>query len=90
MTPKYCQEEYTKPEQDAMLAGAGEEDKFIKCIDDIIGKDLLPSAVEQARGQDMTYLRELGVCAKVDEHAAVAKYNVIPNRHKVDRHRHSI
>ena len=27
-----------KLEQDAMLAGAGEEDEFIKCFDDITGK----------------------------------------------------
>ena len=34
------QEEYLKPEQDAMLVGAGEEDKFIKCFDDSTGKEL--------------------------------------------------
>ena len=32
------QETYKKPEQDAMLAGAGEEDEFIRCFDDIIGQ----------------------------------------------------
>ena len=31
-------EEYKKPEHDAMLAGAGEEDEFVKCFDDITGK----------------------------------------------------
>ena len=34
------QEEYLKPEQDAMLAEASEEDGFIKCFDDITGKEL--------------------------------------------------
>ena len=29
---------YTKLEEDAMLAGAGEEDDFIKCFDDITWK----------------------------------------------------
>ena len=33
------QEKYRKPEQDAMLAGAG-EDEFIKCFDDITGKQM--------------------------------------------------
>ena len=50
-TVRFGQDEYTKPEQDAMLAGAGEEDKFIKCSDDITGKDLLWQAVKQARDQ---------------------------------------
>ena len=72
------QEEYMKPEQDAMLAGAGEEDEFIKCFDDITGKELPWQAVKQAREQELMYLRELGVYTKVDEHAAVAKYNVTP------------
>ena len=43
-----------------MLAGADEEDKFIKCFDDITGKELSWQAGKQAR----------------DGHAAVAKYNV--------------
>ena len=43
------QEEYTTPDQDAMLAGAGEEDKFIKCFDDITRKELPWQAVKQAR-----------------------------------------
>ena len=29
-----------KFEQDAMLAGAGEKEKFIKCFDDTTGKEL--------------------------------------------------
>ena len=38
-----------KIEQDAMLAEAGEEDEFIKCLDDITGKELSWQAVKQAR-----------------------------------------
>ena len=52
--------------------------KFIKCIDDITGKELPWQAVNQAREQELKYLRELGVCEKVDERAALAKYNVTP------------
>ena len=33
--------EYTKLEQDALLAGTGEEKQFTKCFDDITGKELL-------------------------------------------------
>ena len=64
--------------QDAVLAKAGEEGKFIKFFHDIIGKELLWKAVKQAREQELKYLRELGVHEKVDEHAVVAKDNVIP------------
>ena len=39
--PRFGQEECMDRKQDAMLAGAGEEDDFIKCFDDIIGKELL-------------------------------------------------
>ena len=46
---KIGQEEYKKPEQDAMPAGASEEDKIIKCFGDIIGKELLWQTVKQAR-----------------------------------------
>ena len=35
---RFAQEESTKLEQDAMLAGAGEEGKSIMCFDDIIEK----------------------------------------------------
>ena len=42
-----------KPEQDAMLAEADEEDESIKCFDDIIGKELLWQAVKQAREQEL-------------------------------------
>ena len=61
-----------------MLTGAGEEDKIIKCFDDIIGKELPWQAVKQTREPELKYLRELGVSQKVDEHAAVAKYIVTP------------
>ena len=42
--------------------GQGEEDEFIK----------------EAREKELKYLRKLGVNEKVDERAAVAKYNVTP------------
>ena len=74
----FGREECTEPEQDAMLAGAGEEDTFIECFDDITGKELPWQAVKQAREQELKFLRELGVYEKVDEDAAVAKYNVTP------------
>ena len=61
-----------------MLAGAGEEDEFIKCNDDITGKELSWQAVKEAREKELKYLRELDVYEKVDERAAVAKYNVTP------------
>ena len=41
-----------------MLRGTGEEDEFIKCLDDINGKELLRQAVKQAREQVLKYLRE--------------------------------
>ena len=47
-----------------MLAGAGEEDEFIKCFDDITGKELFWQAVKEAREKELKYLRELGVCEK--------------------------
>ena len=52
--------------------------EFIKCYDDFTGKELPWQAVKKARDQESKYLRELGVCEKVDEHAAVAKYNITP------------
>ena len=55
-----------------MLAGAGEEDKFINCFDDIIGKELLWHDAEQVRERKLKSLRDLGVFEKVDGHAAVA------------------
>ena len=67
------QEECMNIEQDAMLARAGEEDEFIKCYDDITGKELLWQAVKPAREKELKYLRELGVYEKVDERGAVAK-----------------
>ena len=73
------QEVYTKLEEDAMLAGAGEEDDFIKCFDDITGKEL-----------PWKFLRELGVYEKVDEGAAVAKVQRHATRHEVGRHCQSI
>ena len=72
------QEVHTKPEQDTTLAEAGEEDGFIKCCDDITGKELPWQAVKHAREKELKYLREHGVHEKVDERAAVAKYKVTP------------
>ena len=74
---RFGQEEYKKHEQDAMLAGDG-EDGGIKCFDVNIGKGLPLQAVKQAREQELKCLRELRVCEKVDEHAALAKYHVTP------------
>ena len=37
---RFGEEKHKKPEQDAMLAGVGEEDDFIKCFDDITGERL--------------------------------------------------
>ena len=42
-----------RPEQDAMLAEAGEEDEFIRCYDDITGKELLRQVVKQAREKEL-------------------------------------
>ena len=83
---RFGQEEYMKPEQDAMLAKAGEENQLIKCFDDITGKELPWQAVKEAREQELKYLRELGAYEKVDERAAVAKYKRHASQHKVGRH----
>ena len=69
-----------------MLAEVGEENELIKCSDDIIGKDLLWQAVKEAREKELKYLREFGVCEKIDERTAVAKYNVTPVDTKVARY----
>ena len=42
------------------------------------GQELPWQAVKRAREQELRYLREIGVHEKVDEHAAVAKYNITP------------
>ena len=44
-------EEQLKPEQDPMLAETGEENEFIKCFDDITGKELPWQAMKEARGK---------------------------------------
>ena len=67
-----------KPGQDAIPAEAGEEDEFFKCFDDITGKKLSWHAANEARAKELKFLRELGVYEKVDERAAVGKYNVTP------------
>ena len=48
-----------KHEQDAMLAEASEEHEFIKCFDDITGKDLLWQAVKQARDVNLACTKRL-------------------------------
>ena len=53
---RFGQEKYKKPEQHAMLAGAGEEAEFIKCFDDITGKELPWQAVKEAREKVLKYL----------------------------------
>ena len=73
---RFVQEECIKLEQDAVLAEAGEENEFFKCFNDTTGKELLWQAVKEARAKELKYLRDLGVYEKVDEHAAVATYNV--------------
>ena len=83
---KFGQEKYTKIEQDAMLAGAGEEDEFIKCFNDIAGKELPWQAVKEAREEELKYLRDIGLYEKVDERAAVGKVQCHTSRHKVGRH----
>ena len=70
---RFGQEECMKPEQDAMLAGDGEEDELIKCFNDITGEELPWQAVKEAHEKELKYLRELGVYEKVDERAAVEK-----------------
>ena len=62
-------------EHDAMLAGAGEEDEFITCYDDITVKEL----PKETREKELKYMRELGVYEKVDERATMTKCS----RHKV-------
>ena len=61
-----------------MLAGAGDEDEFFKCFDDMTGKELPWQGVKETREKGLTHLRELGVYEKVDECAGVAQYNVTP------------
>ena len=74
----FGQEKYKKPEEDAMLAGAGVEDEFIKCFDDIAAKELPWQAAKEAREKELKYLRGLGVYEKVDERTAATKYKVTP------------
>ena len=59
--------------------GAGEEDQRVQCIDDITGKEFVWSEVRQAREQEFTHLRDVGVYEKVAERGAIAKYQVTPD-----------
>ena len=56
---KCGQEECKKHEKNVMIAGVSDEDKFVKCLDDIIGRESPWQAVKQAREKDLKYLREL-------------------------------
>ena len=58
---KCGQEECKKHEKTVMIAGVSDEDKFVKCLDDITGRELPWQAVKQAREKELKYLRELGV-----------------------------
>ena len=42
-------EECNKYEKNVMIAGVSDEDKFVKCLDDITGRELPWQAVKQAR-----------------------------------------
>ena len=75
---RFGREKCKKPEQDAILAGAGDEDEFFKCFDDMTRKELPWQGVKETREKELKYLRELGVYEKVDERTAVAKYNDTP------------
>ena len=75
---RFGQEKCKRPEQDATLAGAGDEDEFFKCFDDMTRKELPWQGVKETREKEQKYLRELGVYVMVDERAAVGKYNVTP------------
>ena len=56
---KCGQEECKKHEKNVMIAGVSDEDKFVKCLDDIIGRESPWQAVKQAREKELKYLREL-------------------------------
>ena len=58
--------------QDAMLAETGEEDEFIKCFDDITGKE--GASLAGCKGSARLWQS----CGKVQRHAS--------SRHKVGRH----
>ena len=49
----FGQEECMKLEQDAMLADADQEEEFIKCFDDITGRDRPWKAVKEARAHEL-------------------------------------
>ena len=51
-----------------------EEIRDVVCVDDITGKELPWDAVRKAHEQELKYLRDLGVFAKVDERETNAKY----------------
>ena len=56
---KCGQEKCKKYEKNVMIAGVSEEDKFVKCLDDITGRESPWQAVKQAREKDLKYLRAL-------------------------------
>ena len=66
-------------ERHAMLADVEEEqEQDVICCYDITGKELPWHAVRKALELELKYVRDLGVCEKVDEKEAVAKYGITP------------
>ena len=61
-----------------MLSELEEENQDVVCIDDVTGEEFPWHAVRMAREQELKYLRDVGVFEKVDEHEAIAKYQVTP------------
>ena len=60
-------------EQHAILAEV-EEERDVKCFDDITDRELPWHAVRKAREQELKYPRDFGVYEKVDESEAIARY----------------
>ena len=48
------------------------------CIDDVTDKEMPWHEVRKTREQELTYLRDLRVCEKVDESEVIAQYQVTP------------
>ena len=63
----------------AMLADVEEEEEqHVIFIDDLASNDLPWHQVRKAREQELKGLRDLGVCAKIEENEAVAQYTITP------------
>ena len=71
-------------EKHAISAEMEEEEQDVRCFDDdIMGKELQWHAVRKVRAQELKYLRDLGVCQKIDENEAVAKYGNRSSGHEM-------